>query len=74
MFNIPPTLQNRVMKTSDIQTLTGAESPPPMKLEAHTLTHTRIVTDSLGHPVALQHDLPFGHSPNETDKSPTDGS
>lgn len=34
-----------------------------------TLTHT-----NLGHPVALQLDLPLGHSQNETDKSPTDGS
>lgn len=40
----------------------------------HTSTHTHKNTRTHGHPMALELDLPLGRSPNQTDKSLTDGS
>lgn len=67
-----PNTKQRSKDKQHTHTVTGTEIPPPMALGVQIHIHTHAQT--LGHPVALQLDLPLGRSPNQTDKSLTDGS
>lgn len=73
-FGFPHSLiQNIGLKTSDLHTLWQGRRSHHLWhwVYKHTLTHT--CAQTLGHPGALQLDLPLGRSPNQTDKSLTDG-
>lgn len=71
VFPHSPT-QNRGLKTSDVHTLWQGRRSHHLWhwVCKHTYTHTQ----TLGHPAAVQLDLPLGRSRNQTDKSLTDGS